>query len=734
MPAIRLRRDTAANWAAQNPILNLGEVGIETDTRYRKTGDGSTAWTGLGYDKARWEDIDNKPDVETVAGAQAKADQAQANAIGSAVSTALAQIGSHDAAEDSHTDLRALISAAQTAADGASGSASANQSSIVALQALLASDDVSLDQLQEIVNYIKANRADLDAFGIASIIGLQAALDAKETPAGAQAKADAAVDNAVSDTTVKVDAAEAAAAVDATAKADAAQAAAAVDATAKADAAEAASQPLIPGPYADDDVALDAGLSYGEIYKVDGGSIAWRGLGTDISAYATATGLAGAPLNRLTGFMDDVIHSGVTLRLVTLGRSEFMARSGATHRAVIGPDGTITGTLGDTAEGIEFDAGSGDHFEFANPNPFTNDKIWQIVVVAADTMGSDIDLISGSDGNSGPVTRLQRNGQTQFRVTEGPAGTKLRQRAGRYTSFSTGTFYLYGGNLGRGCVQPIIGIYPAKESPFVGNAWNNETNWRIGEGLNGHNRLDGKVSIALAGDGELTREQIYRIAAAMVRHEVASISPPTWLGFVGDSMTVSTAGGKDRSPGIGEARQEVWVNSASGWQGSFWDMRAVGGRGIDHQEGYFATMMARFAWVSDMPRTMVFWGGFNTPAETFLTQSLWEALADRYVAMAVTAAAAGVKTVHWSRPVDGSGSPGSSYYDGIMAFNDYYKAELAAIDGDHIFYDHRVTFTDGRFDGATRDNLLYGDNTTVHLSAAGIAQLMADFLSQFPNP
>ena len=101
--------------------------------------------------------------------------------------------------------------------------------------------------------------------------------------------------------------------------------------------------------------------------------------------------------------------------------------------------------------------------------------------------------------------------------------------------------------------------------------------------------------------------------------------------------------------------------------------------------------------------------------------------------MAVTAAA-GVKTVHWSRPVDGSGSPGNSYYDGIMAFNDYYKAELAAIDGDHIFYDHRVTFTDDRFDGATRDHLLYGDNTTVHLSAAGIAQLMADFLTQFPNP
>lgn len=48
-----------------------------------------------------------------------------------------------------------------------------------AVNALLASDDTTLDQLQEIVTFIKLNRADLDALGIANIAGLQAALDAK---------------------------------------------------------------------------------------------------------------------------------------------------------------------------------------------------------------------------------------------------------------------------------------------------------------------------------------------------------------------------------------------------------------------------------------------------------------------------------------------------------------------------------------------------------------------------
>jgi len=46
---IRLRRDTAANWTAANPVLLNGEVGLETDTRKLKAGDGTTAWSTLSY-------------------------------------------------------------------------------------------------------------------------------------------------------------------------------------------------------------------------------------------------------------------------------------------------------------------------------------------------------------------------------------------------------------------------------------------------------------------------------------------------------------------------------------------------------------------------------------------------------------------------------------------------------------------------------------------------------------
>ena len=46
---IQLRRDTAANWTSANPTLASGEFGLETDTDQFKVGDGTAAWTSLGY-------------------------------------------------------------------------------------------------------------------------------------------------------------------------------------------------------------------------------------------------------------------------------------------------------------------------------------------------------------------------------------------------------------------------------------------------------------------------------------------------------------------------------------------------------------------------------------------------------------------------------------------------------------------------------------------------------------
>jgi hypothetical protein len=46
---IKLRRGTAAQWTASNPILAEGEMGLETDTRKFKVGTGVGAWNSLQY-------------------------------------------------------------------------------------------------------------------------------------------------------------------------------------------------------------------------------------------------------------------------------------------------------------------------------------------------------------------------------------------------------------------------------------------------------------------------------------------------------------------------------------------------------------------------------------------------------------------------------------------------------------------------------------------------------------
>ena len=46
---LQIRRGTASQWTSANPILAAGEMGVETDTRKIKIGDGTTGWTSLNY-------------------------------------------------------------------------------------------------------------------------------------------------------------------------------------------------------------------------------------------------------------------------------------------------------------------------------------------------------------------------------------------------------------------------------------------------------------------------------------------------------------------------------------------------------------------------------------------------------------------------------------------------------------------------------------------------------------
>lgn len=114
----RFRRDTAANWTAENPILALGEPGLETDTRKVKYGDGVTAWASLGYSASAavaWADITGKPTLGALAllnainnGDWSGADLAVANGGTGASSASVARSNLGAAAAGGNADITSL--------------------------------------------------------------------------------------------------------------------------------------------------------------------------------------------------------------------------------------------------------------------------------------------------------------------------------------------------------------------------------------------------------------------------------------------------------------------------------------------------------------------------------------------------------------------------------------------------------------------------------------------------
>jgi hypothetical protein len=105
MPAqarIKPRRDTSANWASANPVLQSGEIGFDTTSKQFKIGDGTTAWSSLSYV------------TETPSGAQTKADTAESDAISAAAADATSKISTHAALTATHGATGAIVGTTNT--------------------------------------------------------------------------------------------------------------------------------------------------------------------------------------------------------------------------------------------------------------------------------------------------------------------------------------------------------------------------------------------------------------------------------------------------------------------------------------------------------------------------------------------------------------------------------------------------------------------------------------------
>lgn len=180
MPLVRIqiRRDTAANWTAANPVLAAGEPAVETDTGKVKVGDGTRNWSTLPYDTEPGLSSATPAVVGTAAAGTAvlasRADHS--HALPSAIScTSVTTSGNATVGGDLEVKGK-LTAASQTVAAGdITGLSEAVDDRVAAL--LVAGTGISL-------TYNDAGNALTVAVGshtqaISTITGLQTAIDGK---------------------------------------------------------------------------------------------------------------------------------------------------------------------------------------------------------------------------------------------------------------------------------------------------------------------------------------------------------------------------------------------------------------------------------------------------------------------------------------------------------------------------------------------------------------------------
>jgi hypothetical protein len=261
---IQLRRDIAANWRANNPLLLNGEIGIETDTLKFKVGNGAQRWNAIEFyafkpgspngvatlDASGKVPLSQIPDFNSIEDLESAITSAFSSRTTSSLSegsnlyftnaraiaagqTAFDPIGSANAA---------VVTAATNTATKISDLVNAAPSTLNTLSELATAIQNNEGYVNDVVNLVAGKQATLipgSAISISNntISVISNTFDTKGSAAAAQTVA-------ATDAATKANAAKEAAATDATTKANAAQAAAATDATTKANTAQAAAVAL----------------------------------------------------------------------------------------------------------------------------------------------------------------------------------------------------------------------------------------------------------------------------------------------------------------------------------------------------------------------------------------------------------------------------------------------------------------------------------------------------------
>lgn len=173
---IQIRKGPAAQWTSANPILLSGEIGYETDTGKLKMGDGTTAWTALVYH--------HDPDLATTYAALAHNhagvyEPANANLQSHVSSTANPHsVTAAQAGADASGTAAGLIASHEASANPHPGYLTPTEGD-AAYAALGHAHTGVYDPAGTAASAVSAHAGGSSVHAIASVTGLQGALDGK---------------------------------------------------------------------------------------------------------------------------------------------------------------------------------------------------------------------------------------------------------------------------------------------------------------------------------------------------------------------------------------------------------------------------------------------------------------------------------------------------------------------------------------------------------------------------
>lgn len=494
----------------------------------------------------------------------------------------------------------------------------------------------------------------------------------------------------------------------------------------------------LSGPHADVYSVKSAGVPYLRPYLATGGSVSWRDYDADAKTYATLVGLSTDQKAALSDHLLDIKSMGFGVKELLLGGSGWRARDGSSLRAVIGNNGTVTGTIAEDASGQIIPGTTGNFIKFANPWKSASIAEFGMLAVASVTFPS-----AAVSGIFGGWDASNETGPQIFAGGTPAAGLIANQIAGDIWATKAGGWInmrtAYNVNRGASAMMPMAlsskaGVAPscvigagrsALTNSIPATIYNDSPNWGFGMQPAATAGITGKMAYGLLVDKQFTPVQYAKLVNSGVKYGIFSVYFNGIALGLGDSLMFGLTG---MANGESEILQQLTFYKTCAWNPSFASQNYGNpGSGIVSFEGEQQTAIEGWMSADQFKKQVMFWGAHNDTGYMSSTQATREALCDRYMTVLSSYKARGSNIVVMS-PLEAS-TWTAPQRAACALYRAYLASRCAALG--FVYVD---LHTDPDFSVDARNPALFVIGDAIHLSTEGFSRAADRVIAQVPNP